>query len=448
MRILLIATYEMGRQPFGVASPAAFLRAAGHEVEAADASISPVSLASVRQAGLVGFHLPMHTATRMAVPLITGIRSANAGARIVCYGLYAPINEAYLRSLGVDAIAGGEFEEELVRIAADPSYQPPSATSLARVAFQTPDRSGLPVLSNYAAFDPGTGGGRELRRIAGYTEASRGCKHRCRHCPVVPVYDGQFRVVPREAVLADVRQQIETGGARHITFGDPDFFNGPTHAVRVVEALAREFAAAGVTYDVTIKVEHLLRHRDLLPVLARTGCAFVTTAVESLDDHVLGLLDKGHTRADFLEAVRLTRAAGVMLAPTFIPFTPWTTLDSYRDLLRTLAALGLAEHVAPIQLALRLLITNNSRLLELEDIRRAITMWDPVALTHRWAHPADPAVDALAARLLGVVDEAGKAGLTRAESFARICQEAGVSVDLPVLASRATIPYLTEPWYC
>ena len=133
--------------------------------------------------------------------------------------------------------------------------------------------------------------------MVGYTEASRGCRHLCRHCPVVPIYNGQFRVVQPDVVLADIDAQV-AAGARHITFGDPDFFNGPTHAMRIVEAL--HAAHPDVTYDVTIKVEHLLQHRDLLPRLADTGCAFVTSAVESIDDRVLRLLDKGHTRAGLL----------------------------------------------------------------------------------------------------------------------------------------------------
>jgi hypothetical protein len=284
-----------------------------------------------------------------------------------------------------------------------------------------------------------------VRVVAGYTEASRGCKHLCRHCPVVPVYEGRFRVVPLDVVLADIRQQV-AAGARHITFGDPDFFNGPAHAMRIVEALAREHP--GLTYDVTIKVEHLLRHRDLLGRLARTGCALVTSAAESLDDRVLARLDKGHTRAGFIEAVELCRGAGLALSPTFIPITPWTTWDSYRDLLRTLAGLGLAAAVAPIQLALRLLITNGSRLLELGEIREAAAGWDPVALTHRWRH-RDPSLDELSTRLLRLVDEAGKAGEARVATFARICREVDVEMpDLPVLADRATVPFLTEPWYC
>lgn len=439
----MLATYEMGRQPFGLASPAAFLRAAGHTVRMVDASVETIPMAAVREAELIGFHLPMHTATRLAAPLIGRIRAVNPAAAMVAYGLYAPINAAFLRGLGVRWILGGECEGEWVKLAADPAaYEGGGEVSLERLVFPVPDRAGLPVLNRYAALVQPEAG---ERVVAGYTEASRGCLHRCRHCPVVPVYNGQFRVVTREAVLADIRQQVVEGGARHIAFGDPDFFNGPTHAVRIVEALAAEFP--GVTYDVTIKVEHLLRHRELLPVLARTGCALVTTAVESLDDRVLALLEKGHTRADFYEVVALCRAAGLALAPTFVAFTPWTTLASYREMLAAIAELGLVENVAPVQLALRLLVTANSRLLELGDIRSVITGWDAASLTHRWRHP-DAAVDALAAQVLRVVDEAGKAGLDRAATFGRVADAAGLAVDLPVLASRATVPYLTEPWYC
>src|SRR6185437_419631 len=144
-------------------------------------------------------------------------------------------------------------------------------------------------------------------RVAGATEATRGCKHRCRHCPVVPVYGGKFRVTGEAVVLADIRQQV-AAGAEHITFGDPDFFNGPAYAVRIVEALHREWPT--LSYDVTIKVEHLLHHRELLPRLRATGCLLVTTAVESFDDAILARLDKGHTASDFEHALALTRGLG------------------------------------------------------------------------------------------------------------------------------------------
>ncbi|HET8549323.1 MAG TPA: radical SAM protein, partial [Bryobacteraceae bacterium] len=310
-----------------------------------------------------------------------------------------------------------------------------------RVTFLPPDRRTLPVLARYSRLHVNGD-----TRVVGYTEASRGCKHLCRHCPVVPVYRGQFRIVQAEVVLADIRAQV-AGGAQHITFGDPDFLNGPTHARRIVEALHSEFP--GVTYDITAKVEHLLAVPELLMLLRDTGCLFVTTAVESIEDAVLEKLEKRHRRADFLRLVGLCRDAGLTLAPTFIPFTPWTTRAGYRELLECLADLDLVDNVGPIQLALRLLITSGSRLLELEDVRRIVGPFDRESLMYPWVH-ADPETDLLARRIMAVVTAEQRNRTPRREVFRRIW-EAAHSRPLPDnydLLPRAVIPYMDEPWFC
>jgi radical SAM superfamily enzyme YgiQ (UPF0313 family) len=435
--VVLISTYELGRQPFGLASPAAWLRAAGHEVTVADVSCDPMPWDTVAGAELIAFFLPMHTATRLSLRLLDRVKSANPRAKLCAYGLYAPLNEPVLRRAGVDFIIGGEFEQGLVEAAAGITGQ---CIRLERQKFLIPDRTGLPALGAYARLV--TDG--STKRV-GYTEASRGCKHLCRHCPVVPVYRGLFRVVQTDVVLEDIRRQV-AAGAEHITFGDPDFFNGPGHAVPIVEALHREWP--GLTYDVTIKVEHLLRHRDLMPVLRTTGCLFVTSAVESLDDAVLERLAKGHTRADFVGALALMRAAGLPIAPTFIPFTPWTTRASYREFLQTLADLDLAGQVAPIQLAIRLLIPEGSLMLDLPEVRAIIEPFDGRGLTYPW-HNCDPVVDKLCVNIQEVIKRAEKARAGRSQIFRQIWDlaEAGEFPDVP-MAARATIPYLTEPWYC
>lgn len=387
---------------------------------------------SVREAGMVAFYLPMHTATRLALPVIERVKRLNPSARLVCYGLYAPINADLLRELGLEVV-GGEFESSLVDFA---DGKPAPGMSLVRQTFIVPDRSGLPDLARYA----------KLRqngdtKVVGYTEASRGCKHLCRHCPVVPVYQGQFRVVGREVVSEDIRRQV-AAGAQHVTFGDPDFFNGPKHAMQIVEALHAEFPS--ITYDATIKIEHLLQHRDLLKPLKETGCLFVTSAVESVEDHVLEKLEKHHTRRDFLEAAALMREAGLTLQPTFIAFTPWTTLVGFRDLLQVLVDLDLVEHVAPVQLALRLLITSGSRLLELEDVRSVIGPFDSKALVYPWKHP-DPDMDVLSQRVFELAQQP-----SRAKTFAaiwRLVQGRPLPEDFHRTSGNA-IPYLDEPWYC
>ncbi|MES1257983.1 MAG: CUAEP/CCAEP-tail radical SAM protein [Acidobacteriota bacterium] len=436
MRVLLLSTYDLGHQPFGLASPAAWLRSEGHEVATADLSRERLSPEVVAAADWVAFHLPMHTATRMALPQIEKIRQLNPAARLCCYGLYAPVNADLLRSRGVSHIIGGEFEQALAGLISGRASQSLPIV-LDRLPFQTPDRAGLPPLHRYACLLHNG-----ERRIAGYTEASRGCKHLCRHCPIVPVYEGKFRIVPREIVLADIRQQV-AAGAEHITFGDPDFLNGPGHALPLVEAFHAEFP--GLTYDVTIKIEHLLQHQNALEVLARTGCLFLTSAVESLDDAVLNRLAKGHTRADFVRALALTREHGLTLLPTFVTFTPWTTREAYLDLLQAIRELDLIESTAPIQLAIRLLIPSGSKLLELEDL--GPTEFDPAALQYRWKHP-DPAMDALCADLQNIVRAADKSRATRPETFSRIWHRAfGAQPDFHPEA-RAAVPHMNEAWYC
>jgi len=372
----------------------------------------------------------------MAVPRIEEVKRINPAARLCCYGLYAPVNEAMLRGLGVEQVMGGEFEGALADAIAGRPVESKTIW-LDRLPFIQPDRAGLPELGRYARLLHGG----ESRPV-GYTEASRGCKHLCRHCPIVPVYQGKFRIVPREVVMADVRAQV-AAGARHITFGDPDFLNGPGHALPLVEALHQEFP--DVTYDVTIKVEHLLKHAEALATLKRTGCLFVTSAVESLDDAVLMRLDKGHTRADFLRALDLMRGHELTMLPTFVAFTPWTTREAYLDLLRTVRDLDLVENVAPIQLAIRLLIPAGSRLLELDDLRTE--GFDAAALSYRWKHP-DAGMDALCADLQKIIRNADRKRLTRSEIFRLIWERTTGEFPDFHLADRATVPYLTEPWYC
>jgi radical SAM superfamily enzyme YgiQ (UPF0313 family) len=453
MDVLLLATYELGRQPFGLASPSAWLRQAGFDVACTDLSRDNLDRRLVEQARLIAIHLPMHTATRLALPVLDRLRAINHDAHLCAYGLYGPPNAALLRRHGVTTILGPEFESDLLALAcrldarSEPSAAaPPSAmATLPKLAFKVPDRTGLPAVSRYARVTLPSG----EQRATGYTEASRGCKHRCRHCPVVPVYDGRFRIVPVPVVLADIANQVEAG-ATHITFGDPDFFNGRTHAVRVIEGLAS--AHPGVTYDVTIKIEHLLRYRDDLARLRDTGCLFVTSAVESIDDGVLARLEKGHTFDDFVRVVSLMRDVRLALLPTFVAFTPWTTLEGYRQLLRTLARLDLVDAVAPIQLALRLLIPAGSRLLELPEVRRLLGPWDEARLVHPWRHP-DPGVDALQRDILSLIGRTPNAARCEVFDAAWALAVESPEGDVPLPAreprpDRVTVPYLTEPWYC
>jgi radical SAM superfamily enzyme YgiQ (UPF0313 family) len=473
LNILLISTYEMGRQPFGLASPAAWLRAAGFEVRCLDLSVDSLDPQAVRAAAVIAFYLPMHMGARMTVPVIIQVRQLNPQAHLCCFGLYAPVSADYLRRLGVKTILGGEFETGLVVLARQieetkkrtvngritngsaaplplcaPLHRSQPTISLNRQHFLPPDRSSLPSLTRYARLV--TGAAQYV--TVGYTEASRGCKHSCRHCPIVPVYGGRFRIVQREVVLADIRQQV-AAGAEHITFGDPDFFNGPGHAIPLVKALHREFPR--LTYDVTIKVEHLLQQAKHLPTLKETGCRFITSAVESFDERILTIFNKRHTGTGFVSALNLCRQADLILVPTFVAFTPWTTLAGYRAFLTEITRLRLVDQVSPIQYAIRLLIPPGSKLLELPEVQKLVQGLDEAKLSYTW-HNADPRVDALQRDLEYLVQRCAGQQAPRREVFRRIWERAYQGVgdavgkapfpELPPMAG--FVPYLTEPWYC
>jgi len=448
VKVVLINPYEIGRQPFGLAEPAAWLKHAGHEVACLDLSIQKLEPEVLAGAGLVAIYVAMHTATRIAVEAIPRVRQLLPDAHLCIYGLYAPMNEALFRSLGAGTVLGGEVEPRLLSLVErlqrhDPLQREP-VVSTAKIDFQVPDRSGLPPLARYAHLLTPDGGS----KIVGFAEGSRGCKHLCRHCPVVPVYEGKFRIVPVEVVLADIRQQT-AAGAQHISFGDPDFLNGPTHALKLVHALHAEFPQ--LSYDVTIKIQHLLEYPESLPVLKETGCLFITSAVESVDDAVLEKLAKHHSNADFGRAVALTRAAGLALAPTFVPFTPWTTLDGYLALLDRLVELQLVEAVPPIQLAIRLLVPQGSELFKLPDFASRVGEFDPKLLGFPWQH-TDPRVDTLQREIMAWVAEAETKNLSRRAIFAHIREMAyrasGREPGTLPADLGAPMPRLSEPWYC
>jgi radical SAM superfamily enzyme YgiQ (UPF0313 family) len=467
--ILLVSTYELGHQPLSLAAPLAHLARAGFAPAAADTAVEALDDAAIRRARLVAVAVPMHTALRLSAQVVERVRTQNPDAVIALYGLYAWLNGDHLLHAGADAVIAGDAEAPLVALARAledhgagwcaaplPGVRTRQHVAAALPRFWpevVPDRAALPPLRRYARLRTG-----EALALAGYVEATRGCLHTCLHCPITPIYGGRFIAVPRALVLEDIRQQVRAG-ARHITFGDPDFLNGPTHALRIARALHAEFPE--VTFDATIKVEHILKHRTLFPELRALGCLFVVSAVESLSETVLARLRKGHTRADITTALAIMGEAGITLRPTLVAFTPWTTLDDYLDVLAFVVEHDLIHHLDPVQYTIRLLVPPGSALLDEMETREWLGPLDEAAFTYRWDHP-DPRMDALYHRVRTAVERGQRAGLGADALFARVRALALEAIGrpvpdvdalaalapAPVTAHQRPLPHLTESWFC
>ena len=453
--VLLLSCYELGHQPLALASPLAFLERAGFAPAALDLSVEPFDPGRVTRARLVAISVPMHTALRLGMQVAEEVRRVNPGCHVCFYGLYASLNADYLLANGGDSVLGGEFEAALVALVEALEMgrsgpiegvhlrDHPARPVLKRMAFLPPSRDALPALKSYAHLEENGS-----RRLVGYVEASRGCLHHCLHCPIPPVYGGRFFVVPQEVVLADIDRLVRDG-ATHITFGDPDFFNGPGHSMAVARAV--HAAWPSLTFDFTAKVEHILKRPELLPELRQLGCLFMISAVESLSDTVLANLEKGHTREDILPALRIVRQAGIAFRPTWVAFTPWTTLEDYLDMVDFIEGEGLIDHVDPVQLTLRLLVPPGSALLSREAIRPSLGPLDRASFSYRWSHP-DPRMDdlqQLASRLVeaSVSEDAG-ATFYKVKALARSAAGRPLRVEPALAPDRRRPPKLTEAWFC
>jgi radical SAM superfamily enzyme YgiQ (UPF0313 family) len=454
VRVLLISTYELGHQPLHVASPAAALRRAGHEVRCLDLSVQPWDPGALEWTHAVAFSVPMHTAMRLALSAGRRVCREHPGLPICFYGLYATVSrELVQRELAARVIAG-EYEpaltawvDELAAPGAGVVDSDRPIIYLQRGTFHAPARELLPGLERYARLAVG---GEE--RLVGYVEAGHGCVHRCRHCPVPAVYDGRIRVVQVDTVLRDV-ECLAGMGARHITFGDPDFLNGWRHSLAMVRALHERFPE--LTFDCTTKVEHVLEHAGVWEEMAASGCLFVVSALESVNDEILVRIEKGHTSAEAVLALDLLREHGIETRPSFMPFTPWTTPRDVLEIVDFVAAHDLVANVDPVQYTIRLLVPEGSLLLQRNDLREHLHPYEPERLCYPW-RSADPAADRLQGRLNALVQQSAAAEEPAGLTFARIRAAVREATGEPAVAEPEPIPMgssegrprLTEPWFC
>jgi radical SAM superfamily enzyme YgiQ (UPF0313 family) len=460
MNVLLISCYELGHQPFALASSAAHLLADGNRIRCLDLAVQELDTADVAWADVAGISVPMHTAIRLGVRVGDHVRAIHPDCHIVYFGLYASLNADYLLGTTADSVIGGEFEtplaEHVARLASAASEEVPGVASrvhraepnLNRQRFLTPARHLLPPLNKYARLQTAEGN----TKLVGYVEASRGCAHRCTHCPIPAVYGGRLRIVQSRVVLDDIANLVGMG-AEHINFGDPDFLNGIKHSLRIVRAMNREFPS--VTFDFTAKIEHLLEHEEVISELGGLGCLFILSAVESIDEEILRYLDKGHNKDDIVRALQISREAGVALRPSLLPFTPWTTLSGYLELLDFVGEHGLVYHIDPVQYSIRLLVPPGSSLLKVPMLHPHLGDLIEEDFMYEWKHP-DPRMDGLQREVAKAAEEGVRNGEDAAITFFKIKDRTlrtmlghkrPTSTENVVVPAQKP-PKLTEDWFC
>lgn len=444
LSVLAISTYELGHQPLVLGRLASAFEALEIEYALLDNSVANLTF-NTKEDFMVGdnstpthliISVPMHTATQLGRKIAERARTIfGSTITIVATGLYANVAKA-TPELFDFAIPTGDVTK-IIKVL---GIEIPEHVQLKQLI---PNRTSLPDITNYAHLI-----NNDEASLVGYAETTTGCAHSCLHCPVPTVHNGKFKAIPAEVVLHHI-DELYNEGAKHITFGDPDFLNGPSHALKIVREMHRRHP--DLTFDATIKVEHVLEYPHIWQEMRDLGLQFIVSAFEHSSDLILSKLAKGHTKADMIASLQILRAHDIEVRPSLLPFTPWTDRESIIDLIEFIFDYELLESVDPVQFAIRLLIPLNSLLLADPDLKMG--PWNSEQLSFEW-HNIDPQIDALQIDLSELAQQAEIKELSPQFAFAQIRNLIYDHFDLVpeprsiAESNKCAKPRLSESWFC
>ena len=428
MKILLLSFYDLGKQPKIISELYKKLDNGSNQIDIVDYSIEEKNL-TLDNYDVLGIYASMHTASVLAEQYLRDRKLPN---KLFVFGLYANVfSEMFSNFQSIHSFDSDELES-LLEVQLNPNYS---------FKHSVPDRTILPSITDYSHIVDGSN-----NLIAGSVETTYGCKHECTHCPVPIEFKGMFKTFGTEKIITDVTNQVEEG-AKHISFNDPDFFNGPKHALKILQLLNEKHPS--ITYDSTIKVEHILKYPDYFQELKNLNMLFVISAFETTNDHVLNILQKNHSSNDLNKAVELSLENNIDIRPTWMPFSPWTEQNDLISIIKLIENYKLRETVDPIQLTIKLLVPKNSLILKRPEMKEYLLDYDPSSFSYAWKYKF-PNIDNIQNELFTYV--------LQHESENEYAQYLGL-VDILESHTNETllnsekysqriVPKLSETWFC
>jgi hypothetical protein len=148
-------------------------------------------------------------------------------------------------------------------------------------------------------------------------------------------------------------------------------------------------------------------------------------------------------------ALAILAAAGIPIQPTWVPFTPWTSLADYIDMLAWIRAHNLIQHVPVVQLSVRLLVPPESALLDHPDVAGWRGPLDAANFTYAWQHP-DPRMDQLQREVAHLAEQGSDdpyEAFTAVEKLA-YALDGRSAPQHPLTLYQPAPPRLTEDWFC
>ena len=428
MKILLTSFYDLGKQPKIIAEIVDRYNSAEIDFDFFDFSVEDQNK-DLENYDVLGIYAPMHTATILSIEYIKDKKLPN---KMFTFGLYGSVLEDFNSSIRY--IKDIESDELALFLEINDDHQFSLKNNI-------PNRQIFPDISNYAHLVDGSN-----NIIAGSVETTYGCKHSCTHCPVPISFNGTFKTYSLEKIISDVENQVNQG-AKHISFNDPDFFNGPIHALKILESLNKKFPT--ITYDSTIKVEHIIKYKKYFKELSSLNMVFVISAFETTNDLVLSILEKNHTSNDLNTSIEISQDFGIDVRPTWMPFSPWTELNDLSNIVNLIEKYKLRETVDPIQLTIKLLIPKHSLIIKKPEINKYLGNYEKNSLSFKWDYENND-VEKLQSSLFDFILHNSE--LDEHKQYLGMVNIIEKFTDTELLKNSTydfkNVPKLSETWFC
>ena len=428
MKILLTSFYDLGKQPKIIAEIVDRYNFSEIEFDFVDFSVENQNI-DLENYDVLGIYAPMHTATILSIEYIKDKILPN---KMFTFGLYGSVLEDFNSS--IRHIKDIESDELALFLEINDDHQFSLKNNI-------PNRQIFPDISNYAHLVDGSN-----NIIAGSVETTYGCKHSCTHCPVPISFNGTFKTYSLEKIISDVENQVNQG-AKHISFNDPDFFNGPIHALKILESLNKKFPT--ITYDSTIKVEHIIKYKKYFKELSSLNMVFVISAFETTNDLFLSILEKNHTSNDLNTSIEISQDFGIDVRPTWMPFSPWTELNDLSNIVNLIEKYKLRETVDPIQLTIKLLIPKHSLIIKKPEINKYLGNYEKNSLSFKWEYENND-VEKLQSSLFDFILHNSE--LDEHKQYLGMVNIIEKFTDTELLKNSTydfkNVPKLSETWFC
>jgi anaerobic magnesium-protoporphyrin IX monomethyl ester cyclase len=148
-------------------------------------------------------------------------------------------------------------------------------------------------------------------------EGSRGCPCECTFCTQWRHWQSKWRLKSPKRIADEIEYCYRQFGSRFVWLTDDNFGAG-SRANDLADEIIKRRITDDLTWFVQSRCDDIIRNKEVLPKLRKSGLSWVLLGVENSEPSTLQTFKKGITPQDSKEAVNLLKQNGIFAHAMFI----------------------------------------------------------------------------------------------------------------------------------